>query len=188
MRTSLLIVATVAVVLVVLPPCAAQEAPSEEGWWGCNPEGTWYGSNSAGLNLILRISQVGLGRYTAVADGSSDRDVISYCLQDYTAWHGELVRTGRRTFWLRQVEFCDPDPATFPPDLFPSAEGIWLWGSEGELTLTTCDLIEAFLPTAGAYVWNPLDPAWVPPVAFVDPFDVPFPDPVVGSFVRMASP
>jgi hypothetical protein len=168
-----------AALLLALPGAAQDSAHGGPGW--CKIEGTWYGANSAFLNFIFRIEKNAAGGYSIVADGFSDSDLINYCLE-YTAWHGELVRIGPRTFRFRQIELCDPNPATFPPDLFPSETGLWLWASEGVLILASCNRLEADIPTTGAYVWG------TGKVPFVDPFDVPFPDPVTGTFERMPRP
>jgi hypothetical protein len=188
-KRALIGAAAVAALLVVLPSAAGDGA--DAGLRACNPEGTWYGANTSGLNFIFRVVGVGGGEYSIVADGFPIPEAINFCL-DYTAWHGDMVRTGPRSYAFRQLEFCDPDPATLPEP----GVGLWLWAVEGEFTMTSCDLMEAYMPVVGAYVWNPLDPAFVPPVPFVDPFDVVFSDPsdpgnfppITGEFVRMIGP
>jgi hypothetical protein len=181
--------ALVAALMVVLPGIA-QDA-SDDNPRACSPEGTWYGANSSGLNFIFRIVGLGGGEYSIVADGFSIPEAINFCL-DYTAWHGDMVRTGPRSYAFRQLEFCDPDPATLPePGI-----GLWFWAVEGEFTMASCDHMEAFMPVVGAYVWNPHDPTFVPPVPFVDPFAITFSDPgdpgtyppIVGEFFRMIGP
>ena len=164
----------VAALLIALPSIAQDTAV--EGHDTCDIQGTWYGANSAFLNFIFRIEKNAAGGHSIVADGFSDADLLSYCLE-YTAWHGELVKIGPRTFRFRQIELCDPNPEFFGP-----TTGLWLWASEGELTLTSCDRMEADIPTTGAYVWGSGK------VPFVDPFDVEFPDPVTGVFERMPRP
>lgn len=57
--------------------------------------------------------------------------------------------------------------------------GLLLWAGEGELTIVDCDRMEGDIPVVGAYFWG------TGKVPFVDPFDIPFPDPVVGFFERM---
>ena len=172
--------AAVVIALLVALPCIAQETAFEDRST-CGIEGTWFGPNSAFFNFIFRVEKNAAGGHSIVADGFTDMDLVSYCLE-YTAWHGELVKTGPRTYRFRQIELCDPNPAVFPPDIFPSAQGLWLWASEGEFTLTSCDQVEAFIPINGVYIW---DSGKVP---FVDPFDIPFPDPVTGIFERMPGP
>lgn len=189
MKRVLTATAVLAALLAVLP-CIAQDA-NDDNPRACSPEGTWYGANSSGLNFIFRVVGLGGGKYSIVADGFSDPDVISYCL-DYTAWHGDMVRTGPRSFAFHQLEFCDPDPDTFPDP----GPGLWFWAVQGEFAMTSCDHMEAYMPVAGAYVWNPLDPGFVPPVPFVDPFAVVFADPsdpdnyppIIGAFDRMIGP
>jgi len=163
------------IVLLATLPCAAQEtAAGDRG--GCRIEGTWYGANSAFLNFIFGIEKNAGGSYSAVADGLSDPDILTYCL-DYTAWRGELVKTGPDTYSFRQLALCDPNP-----DVFGPIPGLLLWASEGEFTMTSCDRLEADIPTNGAYFWGNGK------VPFVDPFDVVFPDPITGVFERMPRP
>jgi hypothetical protein len=174
MKRQLVTVGVVAFVLAVAVPAIAQDMAGGGGR-PCGIEGTWYGSNSAYLNYIFRIEKNAGGGYTVVADGFSDMDLMTYCLE-YTAWHGELVRTGLRTFLFRQIELCDPNPAMFGP-----LPGLLLWAAEGEMTLVGCDRIDAVMPSVGAYFWG------TGRVPFIDPFDLPFPE-VTGSFERMPPP
>jgi len=175
MKKQLITVAVMAIMILVSLPSIAQDT-SDKGGGGCAIEGTWYGANSAFLNFIFRIEKNAAGSYSVVADGFSDMDFITYCLE-YTAWHGELVKTGPNTYRFRQIELCDPNP-----DVLGPLPGLLLWASEGEMTMTSCDRMEADIPTNGAYLWGNGK------VPFVDPFDVPFPDPVVGTFERMPRP
>ena len=163
-----------AAVLLFSVPCLAQNT-SAEGRGGCGIEGTWYGANSAALNFIFRIEKNAAGGHIVVADGFSDMDIMSYCLE-YTAWHGELAKTGPNTFRFRQIELCDPNP-----DVFGPIPGLLLWAAEGEFTLVDCDRLEAVMPVVGAYFWG------TGKVPFIDPFDIPFPE-VTGTFERMLRP
>jgi hypothetical protein len=180
--------------LLVVSPGLAQDA-NDDNPRACSPEGTWYGANSAFQNYIFRVVGLGGGKYSIVADGFSDPDLVTYCL-DSTAWHGDMARSGPRSYAFRQLDLCDPDPAFFDPAVFPSDVGLWLWAAEGEFTMTSCDHMTAYMPNVGAYLWNPIDPGFVPPVPFVDPFAVVFSDPndpdnfppTVGEFDRMIGP
>ena len=169
MKTRALTLAAATAVLLATLPCTGQEAATERAL-ACDPEGTWYGSNSLGESYLFTFTKVGGGRYIAIAKGLTD---TNFC-NEATGWHGELVRTDVRTYWLRQILLCDASPA-FPP-------GIWLWGSEGELVMTSCDHFETVNANNGAYAWGG------GAVPFVDPFDIPFPDPVYLAYDRMPSP
>ena len=162
-----------AAALVALPAIAQDTAA--EGGRPCAIEGTWYGSNSAALNFIFRIDKNAAGSHTVVADGFSDMDIMTYCL-DYTAWHGELAKTGPTTFRFRQIELCDPNP-----DVFGPVPGLLLWAGEDEFTRTECNRLEATIPFVGAYFWG------AGKVPFIDPVDIPFPE-VTGVFERMPPP
>lgn len=164
----------VAIAMFIALPCIAQENAAEDRG-GCGIEGIWYGSNSAALNYIFRIEKNAAGGHTVVADGFSDMDVMTYCLE-YTAWHGELTKTGPRTFLFRQIELCDPNPG-----VFGDLPGLLLWAGEGEFTMTSCDQIDAVIPIVGAYFWG------TGKVPFIDSFDIPFAE-VTGTFERMPQP
>jgi len=174
MKKPIMTVAVMAIVVLVSLPCVAQDT-SDKGGGGCAIEGTWYGSNSAALNFIFRVEKNAAGGYSVVADGFSDPDIVTYCLES-TAWHGELVKTGPQTFLFRQLELCDPDPAFFGP-----IPGLLFWAAEGEFAMVSCDRIEAVMPIVGAYFWGNGK------VPFIDPFDIPFPE-VTGTFERMPQP
>ncbi len=174
MKKQLITGSVMAIAMLVALPSIAQ-GTSDKGGGGCSIEGTWYGANSAGLNFIFRIEKNAAGGHTVVADGFSDPDIVTYCLE-FTAWHGELTKTGPNTFLFRQIELCDPDPAFFGP-----IPGLLLWAGEGEFTLTECNRLEATIPFVGAYFWGSGK------VPFIDPFDIPFPE-VTGTFERMPQP
>ena len=161
MKRQLVNGAVLAIALLVVLPCVAQDM-ALEGRDACGIEGTWYGANSAFINYIFRIEKNAGGGHTVVADGFPDMDVISYCLE-YTAWHGELVKTGPDTFIFRQIELCDPNP-----DVFGPLPGLLLWAAEGQFTLADCTRVEASIPLVGAYLWGSGK------VPFIDPFDIPF--------------
>lgn len=172
MKKRLMTGAAVAITLMVALPCIAEDTASIERP-DCGIEGTWYGTNSSGFNFVFRMEKNAAGGYSMVADGWPD---VVYCLE-YTAWHGELVKIGPNTFRFRQIELCDPNP-----DIFGPMTELLLWASEGELTLIGCNQVEAYIPVNGAYVWG------TGKVPFIDPFDIPFPDPVTGIFDRMPRP
>ncbi len=176
MKQRLVTGAVVAVAMLVALPCIAQDASALDRGAGCGIEGTWYGANSAFLNFIFGIEKNAGGAYSVVADGFSDPDFLTYCLE-HTAWRGELTKTGPDTYRFRQLELCDPNP-----DVFGPIPGLLLWASEGEFTMTSCDGLAADIPTTGAYFWGNGK------VPFVDPFDIIFPDPVTGVFERMPQP
>jgi hypothetical protein len=155
MRKNLLTVVAVAAIMLVVPPCLAQRTEGG-GAPACSPEGTWYGSNSLGENYLFSVTPTGGGRFTAVAEGLLDR---TYCLEA-TGWRGELVRTGPRSYWLRQILLCD--------SAIPNLPGLLLWAAEGEVVMTSCDHFDATLDNVGAYFWG------FGAVPFVDPFDIPF--------------
>ena len=175
MKKRLITGAAVVIALLIVLPSIAQEIAAEDRG-GCGIEGTWYGANSAFLNFIFTIEKNAAGGYSIIADGFPDPDFLSYCLE-YTAWRGELVKTGPRTFRFRQIELCDPNP-----DVFGPIPGLLLWASEGEFTVVDCHWLEADIPYNGAYFWGSGK------VPFVDPFDIPFPDPVTAVFLRMPPP
>jgi hypothetical protein len=175
MKRRIITGAVVIIAGLIALPCIAQDM-TEKGRNACGVEGTWYGANSAALNFIFRIEKNAAGGYSVVADGFSDMDVLVYCLE-YTGWHGELAKIGPNTYRFRQIEICDPNP-----DVFGPISGLLLWASEGELTVVDCNRLEADIPTNGAYYWG------TGKVPFVDPFDVPFPEPVTAIFERMPSP
>ena len=160
-------VAVVAIALVGVS-AFAQDA-GEGGRRACSPEGTWFGSNSIGENYIFTITGVGGGRFTAVADGLLD---TAFCAEA-TGWSGEMVKTGRNRYDIRQILLCD-------------AYGtLLLWVAEGEVVLTDCDHFDALWDTAGAYFWGT---GFTP---FVDPFDIPMTppgEPGTASYDRMPSP
>jgi hypothetical protein len=106
----------------------------------------------------------------AVAEGLLDP---AFCLES-TAWRGELVRTGARSYWLRQILLCD--------SAVPGLPGLLLWAVEGEVVMTGCDHFDATLESVGAYFWGG------DAVPFVDPFDVPFPGVVTLAYDRMPHP
>ena len=174
MKRNFAIGMVVVTALLVALPSVAQDL-AKKGGGSCGIEGTWYGANDAGLNFIFRIDKNAAGKHTVVADGFSDPDVIVYCL-DYTAWHGELVKIAPNTYRFRQIELCDPNPLVFGP-----IEGLLHWASEGEMTLTSCNQMDAYIPTNGAYFWGQgKEP-------FIDEFDIEF-GLILGTFHRMASP
>ena len=162
--------AAAVVALLALLPGASQERNQAASRQACHPEGTWFGSNTYGHTYVIRFVSVGGGRYSAVADGWS----IPFPAREKTSFHGELVRTGPRSFWLRQISLFEDFPMPgFPPGLF-------LAGSEGEVTMTgaSCDHLEVAFDNVGAYFWEPFgpfyDPDFVWPVPFVDEFDIDF--------------
>jgi len=168
MKTRALTLAAAMAVLLAALPCAGQEPPTERSI-SCDPEGTWYGSNSLGQNYVFTVTGVGGGRYSATAEGLTD---TNFC-NEATAWRGELVRTGARTYLLRQILLCDASPG-FPP-------GLWLWAFDCELVMTSCDHFDA-VGIGGAYAWGG------GAVPFVDPPDIPFPDPIDLTYDRIPSP
>jgi len=175
MKKRLMTGVAVAITLMVALPCIAQDMVSKDRVT-CGIEGTWYGSNTAALDLIFRIDKNAGGGFSAVADSLTDPDIPDYCLKS-TAWHGEVVKIGPDSYRFRQIELCDPNP-----DVFGPIPGLLLWASEGVLTMVECDRFEADIPYNGAYIWG------TGKVPFIDPFDIPFPDPVTGTFERMPQP
>jgi hypothetical protein len=168
-RTLMSLAAVVA--LLVLLPGAAQLQDQAASKRACHPEGTWFGANTFGHTFVIRFVSEGGGRYSAVADGWN----IAYPAPEKTSFHGELVRTGPRSFWVRQIALFED----YPMPGFP--EGLFLAGSEGEVTMTgaSCDHFEVAFNNVGAYFWEPfgplVDPDFVWPVPFVDEFDIRFP-------------
>jgi hypothetical protein len=166
--------------VLALLPGASQERNQAASRQACHPEGTWFGANTFGQTFVIRLVSVGGGRYSAVADGWD----ITYPVREGTSFHGELVRTGPRSFRMRQISLFEDYPFPgFPP-------GPFLVGAEGEVTMTgaSCDHFEVAFDNVGAYFWEPFgpffDPDFVWPVPFVDEFDIPFP-PGVARYDRM---
>jgi hypothetical protein len=155
-----------AAALLVVPPCIAQ-GTENAGPQACSPEGTWYGSNSLNQNYLFTLTPDGGGRYTAVAEDPT------FCYEA-TAWRGELIRTGARRYWLRQILLCD--------SAVPGLPGLLLWAVEGEVVMTSCNHFEATLDSVGAYFWG------TGAVPFVDPFHVPYPGVVTLAYDRMPHP
>ena len=175
-RTLMSLAAVVA--LLVLLPGAAQLQNQAASKRACHPEGTWFGSNTDLYTFVIRVTPLSGGRYSAVADGWNTIDPIAL---EKTAWHGELVRTGPRSFWLRQIAIFELNPALFPTPFPP----LVLVGTEGEVTMTgsSCDHINMVFENTGAYFWD-IDLDFERPVPFVDEFDFPVP-PGVASYDRM---
>lgn len=160
--------ALAAAVLAALP-CLAQ-GTENAGPQACSPEGTWFGSNSLGQDYLITLTPAGGGSFLAVAESLPDPN---FCYQS-TGFRGELVRTGARSYWLRQILLCD--------SAVPGLPGLLLWAVEGEVVMTSCDHFDATLDSVGAYFWGS------GAVPFVDPFDVPFPDVVTLAYDRMPRP
>ena len=160
-------VAVVAIALVGVS-AFAQDA-GEGGRRACSPEGTWFGSNAIGENYIFTITGVGGERYMAVADGLNDP---AFCAEA-SKWRGEMVKTGRNRYKLRQILLCD------------AYETLLLWAVEGEVVFSGCDHIDVLFDSIGAYLWGT---EFTP---FVDPFDILFippEEPMPASYDRMPSP
>jgi hypothetical protein len=167
--------------LVAAAPCLAQgpravEKDNAKGFLHrCDPEGTWFGHNSEGLEFIFTITEVSFGRYMAVADGVN---VNPYC-ESESAWRGELKRTGRNTYEYRQIQYCEPKPGSpFPPDV-PI-----VWALKGTLEMTSCDsfyaLVEAW--DGGIYSWLSQK------TPFIDPPDIPIDHDIELWYERMPMP
>jgi len=163
--------AAAVVALLVLLPGSSQERNQAASRQACHPEGTWFGANTFGNTYVIRVVSVGGGRYSAVADGWN---VFVPLTLERTSFHGELVRTGPRSFWLRQIAIFAINPDSgYPP-------GLYLLGAEGEVTMTgaSCDHFEVAFDNVGAHFWEPFgpfyDPDFVWPVPFVDEFDIDF--------------
>ena len=175
-KRTMMVVAAV-VVLLVAAPCAAQGKSVAESGKACHPEGTWFGSNDFGNTYVVRVVSVGGGRYSAVADGwSTDDPPIAL---KWTSFHGELVRTGPRSFWLRQISIVELNPALLPEDFPP----LVLAGAEGGVTMTSCDHFNVDFENVGFYEWD-IDLNFDRPVPFVDPFFFPLPR-IAASYDRM---
>jgi hypothetical protein len=175
-RTLMSLAAVVA--LLVLLPGAAQLQDQAASKRACHPEGTWFGANTSGDTYLVDFVSVGGGRYSAVSDGWNP---YALYILEKTDFRGELVRTGPRSFWFRQLAIYE-----FDPDLVPLPPGLYLMGAEGPVTMSgsSCDHFDMVFDVVGLYFWNPFDPDFVRPVPFVDEFDFPVP-PGVASYDRM---
>jgi hypothetical protein len=173
-----LIGAAAVVALLALLPGAAQLQSQAESRRACHPEGTWFGANTYGNTFLVDFVSVGGGRYYAVSDGFNPN--VPLALQN-TGYHGELVRTGPRSFWFRQLAIYE-----FNPDVVPLPPGLYLMGGEGPVIMSgsSCDHFDMHIDVVGMYSWNPFDPDFVRPVPFVDEFDIPL-EPGSASYDRM---
>jgi len=166
-QRAMCVVAVVVVVLAGVSVSAQEAADARWGW--CSPEGTWHGMNfSEDSPYIINIDRSGFGRYTAVAEGLTHIGAA-----EDTSWRGELIRTGARTFVLRQLT------------LYRTLDGITtLAAAQGEVAFTSCHHFDFTIDLLGFYVWRP---GIVP---FVEPFDVPYVppgSPLIAAYDRMPS-
>jgi hypothetical protein len=166
--------------LLLAFPCIADGDEGDGRGHGkkCSPAGTWFGGNAEDEEFVLTITRVGGGRYMAVAEGVN---ASLFCLSN-TAFRGELVRTGRNTYELRQILFCEPDPLFYDPTFFPPDLPV-IWAVRAGLELTSCDSIDGVIDDLFVYSWLSGK------TPFIDPTDVPVGDiSIEFSYSRMPMP
>ena len=77
----------------------------------CSLDGTWVGGNSLELEYLMSVTWVGGKHYKSVAEGVND--LTNFGCLDGTAFRGDAKRTGRLTYEVAWLGFCDtggPEP------------------------------------------------------------------------------
>ncbi len=161
--------------LLLAFPCIADDDDGRDHGGKCSPAGTWFGENAMEEEFVITITRVGGGGYMAVAEGVNASD---FCLSN-TAWRGELVRTGRNTYELRQIAFCEPNPLAFPG--YPSDLPVIFAVSAG-LELTSCDSLDGLIDDVLIYWWYSGKTPFIDPPDYSLGFSVPI------SYSRMPMP
>ena len=156
-----LIGALVFAMVAVAVPCGAQGVGNS-----CDISGTWYGGSDPQYQYVWSLTPVGAGRYySSIQNGY---DVRPFGMVSASAWVGEAIKTGHKTFDTYNMSFWLWDPAAAAAaGLDPSLPEVDIVHSRVEFI--DCNTFTSTIDVFGAYY--SFTPARTP---FVTPLDADF--------------
>jgi hypothetical protein len=108
-RVALLAVLVFAAIVVAVP-CAAQGVGNN-----CDISGTWYGGSDPQYQYLWSLTPVGAGRYySSIQNGY---DVRPFGMAAASAWVGEAIKSGHKTFDTYLMSYWIPDVAGALPEV-----------------------------------------------------------------------